>query len=232
MDQKDFYCHECNRTFQNQSPSCTSCNSSFVEEVEDDTYDHLDQNANSGNEELDRQVDNISALLDIPLIQRATARGGGIAPFSAGVLAGDTFLSFFNQLFGGSEVIGNFGDYVFSQNALDQVITRLMEQQGNRNAPPPANIDIISNLPTFKFLKNETKDDENECSVCKEMFQDGEMIKKIPNCSHIFHADCLDPWLKLHGTCPVCRFEVFKLNNSNESPIREEDNQPEPEQVD
>ena len=27
-------------------------------------------------------------------------------------------------------------------------------------------------------------------------------------CAHIFHTDCLMPWLNEHNSCPVCRFEL------------------------
>ena len=27
-------------------------------------------------------------------------------------------------------------------------------------------------------------------------------------CSHLFHDECLVPWLERHNTCPVCRFEL------------------------
>ena len=27
-------------------------------------------------------------------------------------------------------------------------------------------------------------------------------------CGHIYHPDCLKPWLEQNNTCPVCRFDL------------------------
>jgi len=27
-------------------------------------------------------------------------------------------------------------------------------------------------------------------------------------CGHIYHPDCLNPWLATNNTCPVCRFSL------------------------
>lgn len=48
-----------------------------------------------------------------------------------------------------------------------------------------------------------------ECAVCREDLQVGEQIQIMPcNSNHVYHPDCLAPWLKEHNSCPVCRFEL------------------------
>ena len=47
--------------------------------------------------------------------------------------------------------------------------------------------------------------DENmQCSVCWEDFKLAEPVRKLV-CDHMYHTQCIVPWLQLHGTCPICR---------------------------
>ncbi|XP_058099317.1 E3 ubiquitin-protein ligase SDIR1 isoform X2 [Magnolia sinica] len=50
-------------------------------------------------------------------------------------------------------------------------------------------------------------EDELTCSVCLEQVSMGELIRSLP-CLHQFHANCIDPWLRQQGTCPVCKFRA------------------------
>ncbi|KAJ8892706.1 hypothetical protein PR048_005287, partial [Dryococelus australis] len=43
-----------------------------------------------------------------------------------------------------------------------------------------------------------------QCSVCWDDFSLGESVRKL-KCEHIYHENCIVPWLQLHGTCPICR---------------------------
>ncbi|XP_016494615.2 RING-H2 finger protein ATL22-like [Nicotiana tabacum] len=43
------------------------------------------------------------------------------------------------------------------------------------------------------------------CSICLAEYSAGEALRCIPECEHCFHAECVDKWLKMNSTCPVCR---------------------------
>ncbi|KAF8640752.1 hypothetical protein AX17_000403 [Amanita inopinata Kibby_2008] len=106
---------------------------------------------------------------------------------------------------------GRLGDYVFNQEALDQIITQLMESS-NANRPVPASEEVVNNLQR-DILLDGSDTLEKDCAVCKEQFSlntdnpDELMVVTLP-CKHIFHEPCITPWLKSSGTCPVCRYAL------------------------
>lgn len=74
-----------------------------------------------------------------------------------------------------------------------------------REGPSPAPKASIDSLPLVQITEPGL-----ECSICLTEFQvngEVERVKEMP-CRHRFHADCIDKWLGIHGTCPLCRFAV------------------------
>lgn len=96
----------------------------------------------------------------------------------------------------------HFGDYVFGDDALDAVIQHLPVNAGN----PPAAKNAVNALPTLKVTELLLSREE-ECAVCKEDFQLGQIVLQMP-CSHVFCEACLKQWLTRHNTCPTCRYEL------------------------
>ncbi|OMP02941.1 Zinc finger, RING-type [Corchorus olitorius] len=45
----------------------------------------------------------------------------------------------------------------------------------------------------------------NTCSICLSEYKAKETIRTITDCDHYFHSNCIDEWLKVNATCPVCR---------------------------
>ncbi|KAL9000381.1 MAG: hypothetical protein Q9169_000898 [Polycauliona sp. 2 TL-2023] len=97
------------------------------------------------------------------------------------------------------------GDVVYSQEALDRIISQFMEQHNGSSAPGPASADAISALPKKKVDKEMLgSDGKAECSVCMDNVELGDDVTLLP-CQHWFHGDCVGAWLKEHDTCPHCR---------------------------
>ncbi|KAL1366986.1 hypothetical protein HN51_021030 [Arachis hypogaea] len=64
---------------------------------------------------------------------------------------------------------------------------------------------VINSYPKFQFNGNNDVDVDSMCSICLCEYKDSEMLRMMPECHHCFHVSCLDSWLKLNGSCPVCR---------------------------
>lgn len=48
----------------------------------------------------------------------------------------------------------------------------------------------------------------DNCAVCLEPFNHNQCLRVLP-CGHEYHRDCVDPWLVLHHTCPLCKRSIL-----------------------
>ncbi|KAM6561396.1 hypothetical protein CsatA_030635 [Cannabis sativa] len=45
------------------------------------------------------------------------------------------------------------------------------------------------------------------CCICLAKYANNDELRELP-CSHFFHKECLDKWLKINATCPLCKNAV------------------------
>lgn len=45
------------------------------------------------------------------------------------------------------------------------------------------------------------------CCICLARYADGDDLRELP-CTHFFHMECVDKWLKINALCPLCKAEV------------------------
>ncbi|KAJ9176430.1 hypothetical protein P3X46_011740 [Hevea brasiliensis] len=67
---------------------------------------------------------------------------------------------------------------------------------------------VIREIPTFQYRREGEGRSIYGCVVCLNEFQEQDMLRVLPNCSHSFHLDCIDIWLQSNANCPLCRSSI------------------------
>jgi len=66
--------------------------------------------------------------------------------------------------------------------------------KGNTSAQPQGDSDV-----------------DMECSICLDVFEPGDKLSwsRTLRCEHVFHEECLKPWLMTNDECPYCRTKII-----------------------
>ncbi|CAI9755633.1 unnamed protein product [Fraxinus pennsylvanica] len=94
--------------------------------------------------------------------------------------------------------------------------------------------ELINSLPTYKFKVMNKNSSDKECNpdadeggivaagtqkerlisgedaiccICLAKYLNNDDLRELP-CSHLFHRECVDKWLKINASCPLCKAEV------------------------
>ncbi|KAL3824971.1 hypothetical protein ACJIZ3_021000 [Penstemon smallii] len=216
---KQYFCHQCEQhvgIVPPPSPTaelvCPNCHGEFLEESE--TH-HSNPNPNPFS------TTNNSTYPGFPLIFTSSSNSPGAAvsfSLSSRPDGGNGDLSaifhrFINNLRASGQNVQYLGDRgmnlpdYFVGPSLEQLIQQLVENDPNRYGTPPASKSSVEGLPDIKITEEMLASDSSQCAVCKDSFELNEEGKQMP-CNHIYHKECIMPWLVLHNSCPVCRYEL------------------------
>ena len=74
--------------------------------------------------------------------------------------------------------------------------------------PPPTAPHVIASLchvrVTTELLSSA---DALDCAVCRCDLELDESVVELP-CKHLYHRECITPWLEQTSTCPTCRHQL------------------------
>ena len=114
--------------------------------------------------------------------------------------------------------MNNFQSNFSPSDDIFEMVRRLSEQEAERQRRKnKASEEAVRKLPIIKIEEKHCKAgmmadgrtslEPPTCTVCCELIHMGTEGMFMP-CGHIYHPDCLKPWLETNNTCPVCRFEL------------------------
>lgn len=244
-----YWCYSCNRFIsvlthpQDLSIICPNCNGGFVEETQ--------LSGTSLPESIRRRFPAAAMYLNSneqnpdsssPILRRARRNTGDRSPFNPVIVlrlatsnGGTPEASVESRTGRGFELYYDDGTgsglrplpTSMSEFLLGSGFDRLLDQLsqidvnglGRIDNNPPASKVAIESMPTVEIQDIHLSTDPH-CAVCKEVFDLGTEVKEMP-CKHLYHSDCILPWLVLRNSCPVCRHEMPTDNfDSATEPIR------------
>ncbi|KAA1092244.1 zinc ion binding [Puccinia graminis f. sp. tritici] len=141
-------------------------------------------------------------------------------------LDADEFLYYFGDVFGLADASSRLEESVHQRlqdvvnqwmaliEALDvsrtaSFASRLRVQQHRLRVQVLLDTLTVSNTTAANLVS--TPDDvASQCSICKDQLAQPEhTIVQLPcHPTHLFHRDCVQPWVEDYLNCPICRVEI------------------------
>ncbi|GMH04260.1 hypothetical protein Nepgr_006099 [Nepenthes gracilis] len=237
-----YWCYRCNRFVRvgnRESVVCPDCNGGFVEEIDSPSQDSLSVSRRRRVPAAAMYMIGDSDQNPGPSLRRSRRNGGDRSPFNpvivlrgpseGGGRGGDGSERGGYELYhddgGGSglrPLPASVSDFLLG-SGFDRLLDQLSQIEINgigRTEHPPASKAAIESMPTIEIVEAYIKM-ETHCAVCKEPFEMGSEAREMP-CKHIYHSDCILPWLSLRNSCPVCRHELPPDNHASSESSREQ----------
>ncbi|CAH8357609.1 unnamed protein product [Eruca vesicaria subsp. sativa] len=71
---------------------------------------------------------------------------------------------------------------------------------------------VMTECGTDSPLQHTLPHEDAECCICLSAYENETELRELP-CGHHFHCSCVDKWLYINATCPLCKYNILKDSN-------------------
>ncbi|KAL1345285.1 hypothetical protein AAHE18_08G107100 [Arachis hypogaea] len=221
-----YWCYSCTRfvhLLDRHDVVCPHCQSGFVEEIHAGQSpamslfaDGLQASRRQGFRRRRRNAGSRSPFNPVIVL-----RGPGEDGAAGGDNEGSTFELYYDDGDGSGlrPLPPTMSEFLLG-SGFDRLLEQFSQIEINgfgRPENPPASKAAIESMPTVEIGGSHVET-ETYCAVCKEAFELGAEAREMP-CKHLYHSDCIMPWLTMRNSCPVCRHELPSDQNAAEGRV-------------
>jgi len=69
----------------------------------------------------------------------------------------------------------------------------------------------------FTYNDSNSENINQQCPITLEDFENGDIVRQIRHCRHVFHEDSIQNWFQSNVRCPVCRYDIRDYREPMES---------------
>ncbi|XWS56602.1 hypothetical protein CRYUN_Cryun09bG0100100 [Craigia yunnanensis] len=233
-----YRCSRFVRIFNQDPITCPDCDGGFIEEIDNHPHAARALHGDSrrvGSNRFPAATMYTSPTPATTILRRTRRNGGDRSPFNSVIVlrggaatsssaspsstAGETSnveqngrgFELYHDDGGGSglrPLPASMSEFLLG-SGFDRLIDHLSQmdiQNIGRYEQQPASKTAVEAMPTVEIDETHIYN-ELDCAVCKEQFELGTKVRNMPR-NHVYHSNCIFPWLQLRNSCPVCHHEL------------------------
>ena len=103
-----------------------------------------------------------------------------------------------------SSILGDIGplNEALSIGANIYRVDNIFNTASENNQPQGLALSQL-NEKTNVYIQD-TANENDECHICREEYNDNSIYRKNISCGHYFHQGCIDTWYSEKNKCPIC----------------------------
>ncbi|RZC76514.1 hypothetical protein C5167_000632 [Papaver somniferum] len=193
-----YWCYKCGKFVREFLGVCLECESEFIEEIETPSLSTHTESINLSSDNTNyrfhlRKRKNHPRSFNTAIIIRG---GDGVNDGERG----SDYELYYDE--GSGLLLPCSSAVQDSLRDVGYVLTRLAHTQTDGPCQRASKA-VVESTPVIEISDCH----ESHCGVCHKVFELGSEYREMP-CKHIYHTDCILPWLSLKNSCPVCRHEL------------------------